>query len=372
VGAEHPFRRRHRGDDRAPSSHPVIPFLDLSRRLARFEPEFIDAVSRVMASGSVLLGAETDRFEAEAATMLGGGHVIAVSSGAAALQLCLEGLGVGPGDDVIVPAFTAVPTVSAVCATGARPVIVDVGADTALLDVELVLDAVGGDTRAIMPVHLYGAPVDTAALATSGVDVVEDAAQAQGAVRDSPSAAIAYSFYPTKNLGGIGDGGAVSTRHDGLAAEIRRRRVHGMTEGYVHLEASQNFRMSELEAAWLRIQLPHVAADNERRAAIARHYRAVAPQIRWQSDHPNHVYHLCVARFGDREAARSALADSGVGTAVQYPVAITQQPAFRELVDRECPEAEAWAAQCVSVPCHPELSDAEVETVGEALSRVAP
>jgi dTDP-3-amino-3,4,6-trideoxy-alpha-D-glucose transaminase len=350
----------------------MIPFLDLTRRLARFESDFVDAVKRVMESGSVLLGPETEAFEAEAAAAFGGGHVVALSSGASALQLCLQGLGIGPGDDVIVPAFTAVPTISAVCAAGARPVLVDVDSDTALLDVGAALERVGDRTRVIMPVHLYGAPVDAAALAASGIAVVEDAAQAHGAVHDSPSAAVAYSFYPTKNLGGIGDGGAVVTRDDDLAASIRRRRVHGMTDGYVHVDVSQNFRLSELEAAWLRIQLPHLTRGNERRAAIARHYRSVAPHLRWQADHPDHVYHLCVARFGDRHAARTTLAELGVGTAVQYPVAITQQPAYRHLADRPCPRAEQWAAECVSVPCHPELTDAEVETVGEALRRVAP
>ncbi len=348
----------------------MIPFLDLTRRLSHSESDFLEAVHRVMQSGTVLLGPETEAFETEASAMFGGEHVIALSSGAAALQLCLEGLGVGSGDDVIVPAFTAVPTISAVCATGARPVLVDVGADTALLDVSAALERVTDRTRAIMPVHLYGAPVDTDALAVSGVAVVEDAAQAHGAVRNSSSAAVVYSFYPTKNLGGIGDGGAVSTRDDDLAASIRRRRVHGMTDGYVHVDVSQNFRLSELEAAWLRIQLPHLEAGNARRAEIARHYRSVAPHLRWQTDHPDHVYHLCVARFDDRDTARAALADLGVGTAVQYPVAITQQPAYQHLAPRPCPRAEAWAAECVSVPCHPELSDAEVETVGEALRRV--
>ena len=177
---------------------------------------------------------------------------------------------------------------------------------TALIDVAGACGAVGERTKAIVPVHLYGAPVDTAELAATGVAVVEDAAQAHGAVRHSTSAATAFSFYPTKNLGGIGDGGAVWTADSELADAVRRRRVHGMTEGYVHVDVSQNFRMSELEAAWLRIQLPHLAAGNRRRAEIARHYRSVAPQLRWQADHADHVYHLCVARVSDRGRARIA------------------------------------------------------------------
>lgn len=350
----------------------MIPFLDLTRRLTRFEPEYLDAVSRVMRSGTLLLGDETAAFEAETSASLGGGHVVAVSSGAAAIQLTIEALGVAAGDEVIVPAFTAVPTVSAVVAAGARPVIVDVDAHTALIDVAGACDAVSERTKAIVPVHLYGAPVDTAELAATAVAVVEDAAQAHGAVRNSMSAATAFSFYPTKNLGGIGDGGAVWTSDSELADVIRRRRVHGMTEGYVHVDVSQNFRMSELEAAWLRIQLPSLAAGNRRRAEIARHYRSVAPQLRWQADHADHVYHLCVARVSDRSSARSQLADDGVGTAVQYPVAITQQPAYREFTTTPCPHAEQWATECLSVPCYPELTDAEVETVGDALRRIAP
>ncbi len=198
------------------------------------------------------------------------------------------------------PAFTAVPTVSAVVAAGARPVIVDVDDDSALIDVARACDAVGERTKAIVPVHLYGAPVDIVELVATTVTVVEDAAQANGAVRQSTSAATAFSFYPTKNLGGIGDGGAVWTSDSELADAVRRRRVHGMTDGYVHVDVSQNFRMSELEAAWLRIQLPHLAAGNRRRAEIARHYRSVAPQLRWQTDHADHVHHLCVARVSDR------------------------------------------------------------------------
>ncbi|HYN32813.1 MAG TPA: DegT/DnrJ/EryC1/StrS family aminotransferase [Ilumatobacteraceae bacterium] len=350
----------------------MIPFLDLRRRLAQFEAEYLDAVSRVMRSGTLLLGDETARFEAEMGASLGGGHVVAVSSGAAAIQLTIEALGIIAGDEVIVPAFTAVPTVSAVVAAGARPVIVDVDAHTALIDVAGACDAVVERTKAIMPVHLYGAPVDAATLATTGVAVVEDAAQAHGAVRHSTSAATAFSFYPTKNLGGIGDGGAVWTSDIELADTVRRRRIHGMTPGYVHVDVSQNFRMSELEAAWLRLRLPSLATGNRRRAEIARHYHSVAPQLRWQADHADHVYHLCVARVSDRTRARSQLADDGVGTAVQYPVAITQQPAYRELASAPCPNAELWAAECMSVPCYPELTDAEVETVGDALQRVAP
>ena len=355
----------------------MIPFLDLTRRLRFFEADYLDAVSRVMRSGTLLLGSELSSFEAEAAATLVGGQFIGVSSGAAAIQITLEALGIGPGDEVIVPAFTAVPTASAVFATGARPVPVDVDPQTALIDLQRIETAITDRTRAVMPVHLYGRPVDIDPIADLGLSVVEDAAQAAGAVAPGDSAprssaAVIYSFYPTKNVGGIGDGGAVATTNERLAESIRRRRVHGMTEQYVHVDISQNFRMSEIEAAWLRLQLPHLAEGNRRRAEIARHYHAAAPDLRWQADHAAHVYHLCVARFTDRDAARTELAAQGVATAVQYPLSIGQQPAFRDLTAEPSPVADLWAAECVSVPCYPELTDAEVETVADALARVRP
>ena len=359
----------------------VIPVVDLTRRLARHESAFLEAVSRVIRSGTLLLGPELAAFEAEGAAALGEQDLIGVASGAAAIQLALEGLGIGAGDEVVVPAFTAVPTASAVFATGATPVPVDVDAHTALIDVAAVAAAITDRTRAIIPVHLYGRPVDIdelEAAVSNGADhdaiaIVEDAAQAHGATSAHPRvAATAYSFYPTKNLGGIGDGGAVGTADPALAEAIRRRRTHGMTEQYVHVDVSQNFRMSELEAAWLRLQLDDFVEATHRRRTIARHYRDAAPQLDWQTDHERHVFHLCVARVGDRDAARSQLAEAGVATAIHYPLAITEQPAYRDLPGPPCPQAERWAHGCMSVPCFPELTDAEVETVGLALAQVRP
>ena len=348
----------------------MIPVVDLSRRLGRLEEAYVESVRRVMRSGTLLLGPELDAFERAAGTFSGGMDVVGVSSGASAIELALAALGIGPGDEVIVPAFTAVPTASAVCAVGATPVAVDVDIDTALIDIDRALDAVTERTRAFVPVHLYGRPADLSELTGAGLPIVEDAAQAHGAVTAPVGSAVTYSFYPTKNVGGIGDGGAVATADPELAAALRRRRAHGMTEQYVHVDISQNFRMSELEAAWLRLQLPTLAADNARRAAIARHYRSAAPHVAWQTDHPDHVFHLCVARFTDRDATRAQLASAGVGTAVHYPLAITQQPAYRDFAGPPCPVAETWAAACVSVPCFPELTDAEVETVADALAQV--
>jgi dTDP-4-amino-4,6-dideoxygalactose transaminase len=348
----------------------VVPVVDLSRRGAVLAGAFAERVRALTAGGSYLLGDETASFESEfAASSRGSVGAVTVSSGAAAVQLALAALGVGPGDEVIVPAFTAVPTVSAVCALGAVPVPVDVEPGTANLDPSAVATATTDRTRAVVVVHLYGRP---ATLPATSLPVVEDAAQAHGAVDDhSRSAAVAYSFYPTKNLGGIGDGGAVVSADTSLLDRVRNLRTHGMTAQYVHEAISQNFRMSELEAAWLRLGLVDLDARNERRRAIAAHYRRVAPELRWTEPHPGHVHHLCVVRSGHRDAFRSSLAASGIATAIHYPLAITQQPAYRHLEREACPEAERWAAECVSLPCFPELTDGEVETVASALTALA-
>ncbi len=347
----------------------MIPVVDLARRGLHQREAFLVAVERVLAGGQVLLGPELRGFEEEFAAWTGHAQCVAVASGATAIQLALRALGVGPGDEVIVPAHTAVPTASAVCALGAVPVPADVDEDTATLDPVSARAARTDRTRAVVPVHLYGHP---SRLPDLGVPIVEDAAQAHGALEPgSGSAAVAYSFYPTKNLGGIGDGGAVVTDDGALAERLRRLRVHGMAEQYVHTEISQNFRMSEIEAAWLRLSLGELEAGNARRRAVADRYRAAAPGLRWHPDHPRHVRHLCVVRVADRERFRAELGRAGIGTGVHYPLAITQQPAYRHFTRVPCPQAEAWAAECVSLPCFPELTDDEVDAVCTVLAEVA-
>jgi dTDP-3-amino-2,3,6-trideoxy-4-keto-D-glucose/dTDP-3-amino-3,4,6-trideoxy-alpha-D-glucose/dTDP-2,6-dideoxy-D-kanosamine transaminase len=221
-------------------------------------------------------------------------------------------------------------------------------------------------------VHLYGYVADLPLphLHRPDLIVIEDAAQAAGSLRGPRrSTAVAYSFYPTKNLGGIGDGGAVVSDDAALVERVRRLRVHGMTQQYVHESISQNFRMSELEAAWLRLGLPELTDDVAARRRIAAHYRAAAPQLRWQRAQADHSYHLCVFRTADRERVRARLADADVATAVHYPVALTRQPAYRHVFAGSCcPEAEAWAAECVTVPCFPEMTDAEIDRVASALA----
>ncbi len=341
---------------------PRLPVVDLARRAKALEPHLTDAVTRVVRSGTYLFGPELDAFERELAASTGRRHAVGVSSGTDALRRSLVALGIGPGDQVIVPAFTAVPTAAAVCATGAVPVFADVEPDTAALDEASARAACTEQTRAVIPVHLYGRP---AALPDLGVPVVEDGAQAFGALEPtSGSAAAAYSFYPTKNLGGITDGGAVVTDDDELAPALRLLRAHGHTGDYVHTVVSTNARLSDVAAAALRVGLPRVEAENARRREIAARYRAAAPGLAWQAEHPRHVYHLCVARVPDRDELRLRLP---FDTGVHYPRALTQQPAYERFVRSACPEAERWAAECVSFPCFPEMTDDEIEAVCRAI-----
>ena len=348
----------------------MVPVVDVSRRGARFASAFAEAAERIARRGTYLLGDELASFERSLATWTGADHAVGVASGASALQLALRAAGVGGGDEVLVPAFTAVPTASAVIAAGATPVVVDVDPHTACVTPDAIEQARTGRTRAAIVVHLYGFPADLP-VPNADIVVIEDAAQAMGALdRPHRAVAAAYSFYPTKNLGGIGDGGAIVTNDAGLDARLRVLRAHGLTENYVHEAISQNFRMSEIEAAWLRLGLPALAADVDARRAIAARYRAAAPHLQWQRDDPRHAYHLCVFRATDRGAVREQLARAGVATAIHYPLALTQQPAYRHLFTESCPTAEAWAAECVSVPCFPELTDEEIERVACALAEL--
>jgi dTDP-4-amino-4,6-dideoxygalactose transaminase len=349
----------------------VVPLIDLSRRLLANSESFHAVVQEVLTSGNVLLAQQTEIFEESFASFAGTKYGVAVSSGASALQLSLAALGIGEGDEVIVPAMTAVPTASAVCAVGARPVIVDIDDETAAIDFDQVESAMTERTRAVIVVHLYGRPVaNIERLMNLGVKVVEDCAQSHGATRGLTGSVGAYSFYPTKNLGGIGDGGMIVTDDIEIAERVRRLRVHGQSEQYVHIEVSQNHRMSEIEAAWLNIVLSQLEDGNQRRRDIAARYQLANPNIRWQASHLNHVYHLAVALTPNRNEFRQAMLKHGVATGIHYPLALTQQPALQEFVTNACPVAEKWASECVSLPCFPELTDDEVDDVCAALVEI--
>lgn len=353
-----------------------VPILDLAAEYRSLRAEIDAAVARVVDRTAFVGGEEVRRFEAEFAAYLGAPHAIGVGNGSDAIELALQGLGIGAGDAVLTVPFTFAATVEAIVRCGATPLFVDIGDDFTIdVDAAAALLATR-PVRALIAVHLYGQPADLDRLLPlarrHGVALIEDAAQAHGALDPSGRRGVmtAYSFYPTKNLGGIGDGGAVATEDDDLAASIRRRRVHGMTSQYLHTERAQNHRMSELEAGWLTLGLRSLDADTARRREIAAAYRSAAPQLAWQADHPRHVHHLAVFRTARRDETRRSLETAGVATAVHYPHALTEQPAWRDLARAACPQAEAWAASCVSVPMFPEMTDAEVGSVANALARL--
>ena len=338
----------------------AIPYLDLERRTRRHAGAVEAAVRRVLEFGRLLDGPEVEAFEAEWGDACGAARAVAVASGTDALRLTLLGLGVEAGDEVIVPAFTAVPTAAAVCAAGATPVFADVEEGTANLNPDSARAAVTPQTAAVIVVHLYGRP---ATLPELGVPVIEDRAHAHG-MRRAERDRRGVLLYPTKNLGGIGDGGAVVTDDPELADHVARLRHHGRDREGLHLDAVTNSRMSEIEAAALRAMLPALTADNDRRAQIAESYRDRAPELGWQAPHPDHVHHLCVARFADRDRR---LARLPFGTAIHYPRAVVDEPAYAGFERDPVEAARGWAASCVSVPCYPELTAPEAEAVGDAL-----
>lgn len=354
-----------------PAARPVIDEAD------------IEAAVRVLRSGMVVQGPEVKGFEDEFSAYVGGRHCVAVNSGTSALHMSLLAMGIGPGDEVIVPSFSFAATGNAVRLVGAEPVFADIQRDTFNIDPAAVEALVGPKTAAIMPVHLYGLPADmpaiTAIAEKHGLAVVEDAAQAHDArIGDRPvgawGKAACFSFYPTKNLGALGDGGAVVTSDDALAARVRQLRQYGWKEKYdVTVARGRNSRLDEMQAAFLRLKLPLVDGWNARRRAIAARYaRDIRhPAIEVPPVHgDDQVAHLCVVRSERRDALRAHLAACGIGVDVHYPIPDHRQPVFGErYAALSLPVAERLARTSLSLPCFAELDDAEVDFVVDASNR---
>jgi dTDP-4-amino-4,6-dideoxygalactose transaminase len=359
----------------------VIPFLDLARQTAAMRTELESAVDRVLGSGQFVLGRQVETFEAEFSGYCGAAECVGVASGTDAITVALRAGGVGVGDEVIVPALTAVPTVSAIIAAGARPVLVDVDPATLTVTADLIAPAITPDTRAIVPVHLYGQPADMGPIMVlarrHGLLVVEDAAQAAGAEYHGrrPGTlghAAAYSFYPTKNLGAIGDAGAVVTNDADLAEGIRRLRAHGADRAGVVAVSSVHSRIDELQAAILLAKLVHLDRWVQRRRELASLYRSELDDTRLVLppvlEGARHAFHLFVVRDPDRDRLREQLAAREVGTLVHYPLAIHQHPAYDRLArEADLTVSERAAGQVVSLPLYPELTDAEAKMVVEAV-----
>jgi dTDP-3-amino-3,4,6-trideoxy-alpha-D-glucose transaminase len=361
---------------------PTIPFLDLGAARRELGGELEASATRVIESGWYLLGRELEEFEREFAAYCGTRHCVGVASGLSAIELALRAAGVGPGDEVIVPAYTWIATWLAVSATGARPVGVDVEASTYNLDPRLLGDAIGPRTAAIVPVHMRGEPADMDAIgalaAEAGLLVVEDAAQAHGAKHRGRRAggigdAGAFSFYPSKNLGALGDGGAITTDDDGLAARARLLRNYGMRDRHEIEIAGVNSRLAEIQAAALGTMLPRLDGWNRARAELAGRYlgalgqhQAIAlPSVPEWADP---AWHLFVLGHPDRDACATALAERGIETLVHYPLLPHRAGPYREdWPAGSFPVAERLAASALSLPLYPQLEPAACDRVAAAV-----
>lgn len=336
------------------------------------------AVARALAAGQYVLGEQVTAFEHEFAAYCNCAEGVGVNSGTDALILALKALGISAGDEVITVSHTAVATVAAIVATGARPVLVDIGPDSFTLDLQAAARAIGPKTKAIVPVHLYGLPADMDAImdlaARHGLKVIEDCAQAVGARYrgrrvGSIGDASCFSFYPTKNLGAIGDGGMVLTNNSEVAARVRQLRQYGWNSARDSEIEGVNSRLDELQAAILRVKLVHLDADNRRRAAVARRYdeglRATGLKLPQASTTSEHAYHLYVTRSAHRDKLLQRLREGGIAAGVHYPVPVHHQPAYRDrgFDPFPLPHTEQVAGEVLSLPMYPELTDAEVESV---------
>ncbi|HYN09502.1 MAG TPA: DegT/DnrJ/EryC1/StrS family aminotransferase [Vicinamibacterales bacterium] len=338
-----------------------------------------EAIDRVITRGWFILGPELSAFEDEFAQACGAKHAVGVGTGTDAIALTLRALGIGPGDEVITAPMSAAYTALAIMMAGATPVFADLDPDRLTMDPGATAAAVTPRTAAILPVHLYGQPADMTGLeavaARHDLAIVEDACQAHFATaggRPVGTIGVAgtFSFYPTKNLGALGDGGAVVTSDSALADKLKRLRNGGQIDRYHHLEFGVNSRLDEMQAAILRARLPFIAGWTTRRRELARRYRRAldgAPVVVPPERDAGHVYHLFPILTPERDALQAHLQQSGVGTLVHYPMAIPRQEALRHLPSAPCPVAERVASEVCSLPLHPNLSDADADFVAVSI-----
>jgi dTDP-3-amino-3,4,6-trideoxy-alpha-D-glucose transaminase len=365
-----------------------VPFTRLDNADPELLAELLDVVARVAGDGAFTLGKEVEEFEREFAAWCEVDHAVGVSSGTAALELALRGLGIGPGDEVIVPANSFIATAEAVTATGAMPRLVDVEDSTALLTAEIVERALTPHTRCVIPVHLYGRTVDMDPLLAltrkRGIFVVEDACQAHGArYHGRPVGSLGnagcFSFYPTKNLGAWGDGGAVVTRSSRLAERVGLLRSHGERARHHHELPARTDRLDALQAAILRVKLARLPEANRcRRSAGAALREALAGSGVVSPPPPppdgDHVFHLFVVRSPARDQLRDHLGANGIASAIHYPTPIHLQPAYAGLglTPDSLPVAERLALEICSLPIFPTVEAREIERIAEVVADFTP
>ena len=360
-----------------------VPFLDLKAQYQRIKPEIDAAVASVLGSSQFVLGSEVAGFEQEFATYCGTADCIALNSGTSALHLALLAAGVGPGDDVITVPFTFVASVAAILYVGARPILVDIDPRSFTMDPAAIEAAVTPRTKAILPVHLYGQPADMDPILEvaqrNKLVVIEDAAQAHGAkYKGRPVGSLAdiacFSFYPTKNLGAYGEGGAVTTSSAEYARTIRMLRDWGQDRKYHHVLRGFNYRMEGLQGAILRVKLRHLDQWTEARRAAASKYNQLLADcgVDLPTEMPwaRHVYHVYTVRTEDRDALQSALIAEGIQTAVHYALPAHLQPAYSDLgyARGAFPHSEKAANQVLSLPLYPEITPAQIQKVAQVLA----
>ena len=361
-------------------SEPVtIPLADLRREHAAIRAEIDQAIERVMRRGWFILGEEVEAFEAEWANYCGVAHAVGVGNGTDALYLALRAAGIGPGDEVVVPALTAAFTALAVSLTGATPVFADVDPKSCTLAPDALEAAITPHTAAVIPVHVYGCSADMASITAVAqrhqLLVLEDAAQAHGARYHgarvgSLGDVAAFSFYPSKNLGAYGDAGAIVTNDAALAEKARMLRHGGQRRTYQHELLGVNSRLDEIQAAILRAKIPHLDTWNEQRRRLAAHYQAgldginelVLPEA---PEGVDHVYHLYAVRTPVRDTLRNYLTGAGISTGIHYPRGVHLQPAYAHLGYQpgSCPHAEKISSETLSLPMFPQLALLEIEQV---------
>lgn len=355
-----------------------IPFVDLNAQHTALSHELAEAMGRVMSQSSFILGEDLERFEQEFADYCGVAHAVGVDSGLSALELSLRANGIGPGDEVIVPANTFIATAAAVSAAGALPVLVDAEEATLNIDPALIEPAITDRTRAIMPVHLYGRPADMPPILDLArrhrLLVIEDACQAHGAYLGRQRAgslgdAAAFSFYPAKNLGCCGDGGILVTNDARVADAVRHMRNYGQRAKYHHTALPLNRRLDTLQAAILRVKLPHLDRWNEQRRAHAALYsellQGMGLALPQEVGEGRSVYHLYVVRTPHRDALQAHLQERGIATGVHYPIPIHLQPCYESLgVSRgRFPVTEQACEEILSLPMFPEMTNDQVSYV---------
>ncbi|MBI4854198.1 MAG: DegT/DnrJ/EryC1/StrS family aminotransferase [Acidobacteria bacterium] len=354
-----------------------VPFVDLKAQYKSIKTEVNQAISNVLENCNFILGQEVEEFEKNFAKFIGIDYAIGVSNGLDALKIALEVLGIGYKDEVIIPANTFIATALAVSAVGAKPVLVDINTKTYNIDTSLIEDAITAQTKAIMPVHLYGQAADMKAIIDiakkHNLEIVEDAAQSHGSHYNGFSTGTfgkigCFSLYPGKNLGAYGDAGIIVTADKNLAAKISRLRNYGQKQKYYHSEKGLNNRLDTLQAAVLNVKLKYLTEWNSKRAYNAKLYseylsdleEVKTPQIALDRDH---IFHLYVVRVKEREKLQKFLLEKGITTIIHYPVPIHLQEAYSDLGYQKgaFPITEAFAEEIVSLPMFPELSQEQIQ-----------